>query len=459
MNEKKILFVSTDRLQSIFVSVFFRFVRSVGSFLNRKNLTEEKEMAPRFFQNPFPDYKEGKPVSVPNEEVIKLIQHYVGMILENTKKPSYRERRGDLYVGNSGIAFMFYKMSRSKSASQFPKAMKFAKEYIDEAKSRARQHDSQEADRVSFLCGNAGIYAVSAAINEASGNKDGVNRDIENYSNGIPVCKNLIFNEYGNDEILFGRAGFLSGMFWLNTVINPSPFNDDHIMSVVTPMYDSGLRYSNQRQLAIPLMYVCYGDDYLGAAHGVSAILHMLLESDLSNSEKHLPVIKQAIEYFYNLQAEDGNFPASLDEVGDQYTHYPLVHWCHGAPGVVYMLAKAFIKFKSEKYLDACEACAELVWRKGLLLKGPGLCHGIAGNGYVFLLLYRLTKKQKFLYRAIKFFDFLKHPDFIKHARTPDRPFSLYEGLSGTVCFLLDLMEPEKAAFPFMDVFEGQPTT
>ena len=34
----------------------------------------------------------------------------------------------------------------------------------------------------------------------------------------------------------------------------------------------------------------------------------------------------------------------------------------------------------------------DLCWARGLLKKGPGICHGVAGTGYVFLLLYRLTK-------------------------------------------------------------------
>ena len=55
------------------------------------------------------------------------------------------------------------------------------------------------------------------------------------------------------------------------------------------------------------------------------------------------------------------------------------------------MLARAYKYFGDEKYLQACLRCGELTWQKGLLLKGPGICHGIAGSGYVFLLLYRLT--------------------------------------------------------------------
>lgn len=82
-----------------------------------------------------------------------------------------------------------------------------------------------------------------------------------------------------------------------------------------------------------------------------------------------------------------------------------------------------------------------------------GLCHGVAGNGYVFLLLYRLTADEKYLFRANTFAQFLTTSDFKKEARTPDCPYSLYEGLAGTVCYILDLFTPKSAAFPFMDVF------
>jgi len=76
-----------------------------------------------------------------------------------------------------------------------------------------------------------------------------------------------------------------------------------------------------------------------------------------------------------------------------------------------------------------------------------------SGSGYVFLLLYRLTKEDLYLYRAQKFAEFMQTEEFQKEARTPDSPFSLYEGLSGTVCFYADLLKPSMAAFPFFDVF------
>lgn len=68
--------------------------------------------------------------------------------------------------------------------------------------------------------------------------------------------------------------------------------------------------------------------------------------------------------------------------------------------GVAYLFAKAYLINKKPQYLDTCIRSGELVWQKGLLKKGPGICHGIAGSAYVFLLLYRLTGNSKYIYRA-----------------------------------------------------------
>ena len=69
--------------------------------------------------------------------------------------------------------------------------------------------------------------------------------------------------------------------------------------------------------------------------------------------------------------------------------------------GVIYTFARAYLVFgKDEKYLHACRLLAETTWQKGLLKKGPGICHGVGGSGYAFLLMYRLTGEEKYLYRA-----------------------------------------------------------
>jgi lantibiotic modifying enzyme len=48
-------------------------------------------------------------------------------------------------------------------------------------------------------------------------------------------------------------------------------------------------------------------------------------------------------------------------------------------------------------------AGGELTWRAGPLVKGAGLCHGTAGNGYAFLKLFARTGDERWLERARRF--------------------------------------------------------
>eukprot|EP00983_Pelagomonas_calceolata_P131610 1161795-Pelagomonas_calceolata.AAC.7 len=50
------------------------------------------------------------------------------------------------------------------------------------------------------------------------------------------------------------------------------------------------------------------------------------------------------------------------------------VHWCHGAPGAVFLLCKAHEVFggggKGAAYLPAACRAGEVVWARGILRKG-----------------------------------------------------------------------------------------
>ena len=48
--------------------------------------------------------------------------------------------------------------------------------------------------------------------------------------------------------------------------------------------------------------------------------------------------------------------------------------------------------FGDRKYLDAAVDCEEVVWDWGLLRKGYGLYHGVAGNAHTFLQLDHQTR-------------------------------------------------------------------
>ena len=101
--------------------------------------------------------------------------------------------------------------------------------------------------------------------------------------------------------------------------------------------------------------------------------------------------------------------------------------------------------------MQAATDAGEVVWKRGLL-KRVGICHGISGNTYVFLSLYRLTGNVEYLYRAKAFACFLfdRAQKLISEGKMHggDRPYSLFEGLGGMAYTFLDMIDPQAAKFP-----------
>lgn len=74
-------------------------------------------------------------------------------------------------------------------------------------------------------------------------------------------------------------------------------------------------------------------------------IMVILLFLTLSVSQPGLGVsqvklhntVKPSVDYVCQLKFPSGNYPPCIDDTRDL-----LVHWCHGAPGVIYMLLQAY---------------------------------------------------------------------------------------------------------------------
>jgi hypothetical protein len=72
---------------------------------------------------------------------------------------------------------------------------------------------------------------------------------------------------------------------------------------------------------------------------------------------------------------------AALGDMG----HGPAHVSAHVYPCVLKVLGE-------ESYLPAALRAGELVWQRGLLKKGPSLCHGVSGNAYALARLYKTTQ-------------------------------------------------------------------
>jgi len=248
------------------------------------------------------------------------------------------------------------------------------------------------------------------------------------------------------DELLYGRAGCLYALLYVKQFVGKKI--DDHLItSVIKAILDSGIKLSDEYKKkgynVPPLMFEWHGSKYLAAAHGMAGIFYLLFIAKNHLDQNMLEnYIKPSLDYLLQVRFPGGNFPSSLENDRDR-----LVQWCHGAPGFIHCLVEASKVFQSDVYLDAAKKCADVIWERGVLTKGFGLCHGIAGNAYGFLHLYQNTGDVTYLDRAVKFaLIIIKAPSH--EFRTADHPSSLYEGLAGVIHFLYSLLQPEKAHFP-----------
>lgn len=141
---------------------------------------------------------------------------------------------------------------------------------------------------------------------------------------------------------------------------------------------------------------------YLGAGHGFAGNVYALLKgAALLDASRRETLYERCLETLRTTARVEGgavNWPPGT------YKPPPgrpamLMQWCHGAPGIVTALADFPLQRSAE--LDRLLIGAgEAVWRAGPLGKGPGVCHGTAGNGYAFLKLYRRTGEALWLARA-----------------------------------------------------------
>ena len=125
-----------------------------------------------------------------------------------------------------------------------------------------------------------------------------------------------------------------------------------------------------------------------------------------------------------------------------------LMQYCHGAPGFVICLAH----FPGTELDSLLLAAGEAIWAAGPLAKGPGLCHGTAGNAYAFLVLHERTQDPLWLQRARAFAMHAIAQAQADATQCGQLRYSLWTGDLGLAIFLWDCIRA-RARYPTLDVF------
>jgi hypothetical protein len=167
---------------------------------------------------------------------------------------------------------------------------------------------------------------------------------------------------------------------------------------------------------------------YLGPAHGFAGNVSVL--RGITGEDELRPWVERVLRRYAVWSGETVNWPPIVDSEPTR------VQWCHGAPGMVATLGDLMPD-------DLLLAGAETTWRNGPLEKGPGLCHGTAGNGYALLKTYAVTGDEVWLERARSF--------AIAALGQLQGRYSLMTGDIGAALFAQACLDVD-ARFPILDV-------
>ena len=185
---------------------------------------------------------------------------------------------------------------------------------------------------------------------------------------------------------------------------------------------------------------------FLGPAHGLVGIVQAL--APLLDDDRREQLERDTVGILRRTAVVDDGLanwpPVDSTELAPPGGDIRL-QWCHGAPGVISSAAE---------YLDdeLLVAGAELTWRAGPHgpEKGPGICHGTAGNGYALLKAFERTGDEMWLDRARRFaVHALRQAEQLRRENGRGR-YSLWTGDLGVALYAADCLQA-RAAYPIFD--------
>ena len=347
-----------------------------------------------------------------------------------------RDPQFNLYLGVEGVMWALTHLAPHYASIKLPDFVAVLEKMLE--KSRAAL-EAPPGDKPAYenglLVAKTGILLLHARLVRLG--------DVENYlSNAIDANQDNPFLEY-----MWGSPGTMVASQWLLEWTGDEKWAEKFrrdaaiLWQRLEPVEQAGCHLWVQD---------LYGHKapYLGAVHGFAGCAFAILRG-----LKLLPAAEQrqwTERLAHSLRKaatwEDGcaNWVPAIGPDPAATT----LQICHGAPGMVV----GFGDFPDDRTDDLLVGGAETTWRAGPLRKGSGLCHGTAGNGYVFLKLFRRTGDALWLDRARRF---AMHAIAQHGAATKQygqQRYSLWTGDPGLAVYLHNCIAAADR-FPTMDVF------
>lgn len=331
------------------------------------------------------------------------------------------------YFGAAGVAWALDRLSRRGVAPVFDGARELARRLRHDFLLAPELTQYEPAPAASLLFGETGILLAAEAILADGSQLEPLEAAIR---------RNI---EHPSLEPCWGSPGTMTAALALWRASGQERWRDVWIASAERLLSQwTDLIWTQD----------LYGktEKYVGAGHGFAGTAFALLSGQDLLGDQAEVLARRVRHALIELAQVDGAVAQWFPLMGTASGRHP-VQWCHGAPGIVISL----IDLPPDDETDALlRAGAELTWQAGPLVKGPGLCHGTAGNAYAFLALFARFRDELWLERARAFaMDAAGDVDRRRRERGTGR-YSLYTGDVG-VAMLLHSCITGDHRFPFLD--------
>lgn len=344
----------------------------------------------------------------------------------------------DFYMGATGVVWAlnnltnFYKINPEITCSVLIEII--LKEHLNLSGKEPYE------DRGSFFVGEAGIRLVKQIISPCLTNEEQLKQLIESKFNS------------SENELLYGLPGCLLMVNFLY-----ERFQNPEYLTLQNKVMEKLLATREIDERSGALIWVQNFQEvkikYLGAAHGTignySILLKILRKKNTQSHRKSIiQNIERLLEFYARAEDDKCNWPAKM---ATDSTANLLVHWCHGATGIVTELATEITAEESSIVDQLLIKAGNLIWQAGPLEKGTSLCHGTSGSGMAFLKLYERTNDLLWLQRAQAFAMYSIDQYKKENLEAGQARFSLWTGDLGLALFLRDTLL-KKARMPGIDI-------
>lgn len=341
-----------------------------------------------------------------------------------------------LYYGQCGVIWALQRLQALGAAEVSKDWRGHADRLV--ARTRAWLGDAAETERASYLMGETPIEMLRAADGAADDER---------------LAALLAGNvDHPSRELMWGAAGTLlaaallhrrdGGARWAELARRSAAA----LRASLEPFDAAGCLIATQDLYGRHTTYLGLGHGFFSVAAGVLRAAPCL---DAAARQDWAAQIALTLRRTATWQCEGDTWMANWRPwARPPSPRLPLMQGCHGAPGVL----AALRGFPGAEVDDLLLAGGEAIWGAGPLSKGANLCHGTAGNGHAFLVLFERTGDERWLARARAFAMHAIAQSRADEAAHGQLRHSLWTGDLGLALYLWNCLQAE-ADFPTLDSF------